>query len=100
MAPDGSSTPQTLPASDKCPRSKDDSSQAGKKTKDICVCPVCDDVIKEPTKNKRVMKPYIVRVTVKPGFTVYVLVYHYLILLSSIMMRFSSASHCQLKAYI
>jgi len=53
MATDGSSTPQTLPTSGKRPRSKDDSSQVGKKTKGTCVCPVCDEVIKEPTKNKK-----------------------------------------------
>jgi len=67
----------------KCPRSKDDSSQVGKKMKGTCVCPVCDKVIKESTTTKRVMKPYIVRVAMKPGFTVDVLVYHHLILLSS-----------------
>ena len=49
---DVNSPPQSLPASGKRPRSKDDSSQVGKKTKGNCVCPVCDEIIKEPTKNK------------------------------------------------
>ena len=53
MAMDISSTPQTSVASAKRPRSKDDTSQVVKKTKGTSVCPVCDEVIKEPTKNKK-----------------------------------------------
>jgi len=90
MATDGNSTLQALPVTGKCPRFKDDSSQVGKKMKCTRVYPVCDEVIKEPTKTKRVMKPFIVMVTMKLGFTVDVLVYRYLTLLSSKMMtRFS-----------
>jgi len=73
-------------ASGKRPRSKDDSSQVGKKTKGTCVCPVCDEGIKEPTKNKMGDEAIYMRVPVKPGFTVDVLVYCHLILLSSKMM--------------
>ena len=53
MATDSSSTPQTLHASGKHPRSKDDPGQVGKKMKGTCVSAVCDEVIKEPTKNKK-----------------------------------------------
>jgi len=53
MKTDGSSTPQTLPISGKHPRSKDDSSQVGKKMKGTCVCPVGDEAIKGEDRLQR-----------------------------------------------
>ena len=76
MVTDVSSTPQTSLASAKRPRSKDDTSQVVKRKQKVhlFVLFVMKLAIKEPTKNKRVMKPFILRVTVMHGFTVDVLV--------------------------
>ena len=37
----------------KCPRSKEELGQVGKKPKGNYTCPICDELIKEPTKHKK-----------------------------------------------
>ena len=53
MASENNSTPRPENTGPKRPRSREEANQPGKRAKGNHVCPICDEVIKEQTKNKK-----------------------------------------------